>query len=61
MCAEITVSPNCAITYPTNAIDKKEDDFLLGQKDNFIKVNQNTGLTKREINKAIKILTRLKE
>ena len=38
-----------------------DTDFLLGQKDNFIKVNQNTGLTKREINKAIKILTRLKE
>ena len=37
-----------------------DTDFLLGQKDNFIKVNQNTGLTKREINKAIKILTRLK-
>ena len=35
-----------------------DTDFLLGQKDNFIKVNQNTGLTKREINKAIKILTR---
>lgn len=37
-----------------------DTDFLLGQKDNFIRVNQNTGLTKREINKAIKILTRLK-
>ena len=37
-----------------------DTDFLLGQKDNFIKVTQNTGLTKREINKAIKILTRLK-
>lgn len=33
-------------------------DFLLGQKEHFIKTNQQTGLTKRDINKAIKLLTR---
>ena len=35
-----------------------DTDFLLGQKDNFIQTNQQTGLTQRNINKAIKILTR---
>ena len=35
-----------------------DSDFLLGQKDNFIQTNQQTGLTQRNINKAIKILTR---
>lgn len=36
------------------------EDMLYGQKDNFIKINQNTGLTKRHIAKAIKILNREK-
>jgi len=35
-----------------------DSDFLLGQKDHFIQTNQQTGLTQRNINKAIKILTR---
>lgn len=34
------------------------EDMLLGQKDNFIKIHDYTGLTKRDINKARKILTR---
>ena len=33
-------------------------DMLYGQKDNFIKINPYTGITKRDINKAFKILTR---
>ena len=35
-----------------------DTDFLLGQKDNFIHINRNTGLTQADIDKAIKILTR---
>lgn len=35
-----------------------DSDFLLGQKDNFIKVNENTGLTMKHIKQAKKILTR---
>lgn len=34
------------------------EDMLLGQKDNFIKIHDHTGITKRDINKARKILTR---
>ena len=33
-------------------------DFLLGQKDNFIQVDRQTGLTQVDIDKAIKILNR---
>ena len=33
-------------------------DFLLGQKDHFIQTNEQTGLTEKDINKAIEILTR---
>ena len=33
-------------------------DFLMGQKDNFIQVNPETGLTQADIDKARKILTR---
>lgn len=33
-------------------------DFLLGQKDNFIRINRQTGLTQADIDKARKILTR---
>ena len=35
-----------------------DTDFLLGQKDNFIKIDENTGITMKHIKKAIKILTR---
>lgn len=35
-----------------------DTDFLLGQKDNFIKINSETGITEQEIEKAIKILNR---
>lgn len=35
-----------------------DSDMLYGQKDNFIKVDVYTGLTKRHINKALKILMR---
>ena len=35
-----------------------DTDFLLGQKDNFIHVSRQTGLTQADIDKAIKILTR---
>ena len=34
------------------------EDMLLGQKDNFIKIHDYQGITKRDINKARKILTR---
>ena len=33
-------------------------DFLLGQKDNFIRINRQTGITQADIDKARKILTR---
>lgn len=33
-------------------------DMLLGQLDNFIRTDRNTGLTQEDIDKAIKILTR---
>ena len=33
-------------------------DFLLGQKDNFIKIDENTGITMKHIKKAMKMLTR---
>lgn len=33
-------------------------DFLLGQKDNFIHISRQTGVTQADIDKAIKILTR---
>lgn len=33
-------------------------DFLLGQKDNFIRINRQTGITQADIDKAVKILTR---
>ena len=35
-----------------------DTDFLLGQKDNFIKIDENTGITMKHIKKAMKILTR---
>ncbi len=35
-----------------------DTDFLLGQKDNFIHVSRQTGLTQADIDKARKILTR---
>lgn len=35
-----------------------DSDFLLGQKDNFIRTNRRTGLTQADIDKAKKILTR---
>lgn len=35
-----------------------DTDFLLGQVDNFIQTDRNTGLTQEDINKARKILTR---
>ena len=35
-----------------------DTDFLLGQKDNFIRTNRLTGLTQADIDKAIKILNR---
>lgn len=35
-----------------------DTDFLLGQKDNFIHINEQTGITDSDIDKAIKILTR---
>ena len=35
-----------------------DTDFLLGQADNFIHVNEQTGLTQADIDKAIKILKR---
>lgn len=35
-----------------------DSDFLLGQKDNFIRTNRLTGLTQADIDKAIKILNR---
>ena len=35
-----------------------DEDILYGQKDHFIHTNQQTGLTQRDINKAIKLLTR---
>ena len=35
-----------------------DTDFLLGQKDNFIRTDEQTGLTQENINQAIKILTR---
>lgn len=37
-----------------------DTDFLLGQKDNFIRIDERTGLMEEDINKAIKILTRSK-
>ena len=33
-------------------------DFLLGQKDNFVRINKQTGITQADIDKARKILTR---
>jgi len=33
-----------------------DTDMLLGQKDNFVKTNRETGITQRDINKAKKIL-----
>lgn len=36
-------------------------DFLLGQKDNFIRINRQTGLTQADIDKARKILNREEE
>ena len=35
-----------------------DTNFLLGQKDNFIHINDNTGITDEDIEKAIKILMR---
>ena len=35
-----------------------DTDFLLGQKDNFIQIDENTGITMKHIKKAMKILTR---
>lgn len=35
-----------------------DGDFLLGQKDNFIRTNRLTGLTQADIDRAIKILNR---
>ena len=35
-----------------------DTDFLLGQKDNFIQINEEFGLTDEDIDKAIKILNR---
>lgn len=35
-----------------------DTDFLLGQKDNFIHVNERTGLTEEDVEKARKILMR---
>lgn len=35
-----------------------DTDFLLGQKDNFIHINEQTGLTDKDVEKARKILTR---
>ncbi len=35
-----------------------DTDFLLGQVDNFIRIDRNTGLTQENIDKARKILTR---
>ena len=35
-----------------------DTDFLLGQKDNFIQVDDNTGLTMEDVNKAREILLR---
>lgn len=35
-----------------------DTDFLLGQKDNFIHINDNTGITDEDVEKAIKILMR---
>ena len=35
-----------------------DSDFLLGQKDNFIRTNRLTGLTQADIDKARKILNR---
>ena len=35
-----------------------DTDMLLGQKDNFIRTDEQTGLTNEDIDKAIKILTR---
>lgn len=35
-----------------------DSDFLLGQKDNFIQTDRETGLTQADIDKAIKILNR---
>lgn len=50
--------------YPENNIDYEyvifddNEDMLFGQKDNFIKIHDYQGITKRDINKARKILTR---
>lgn len=35
-----------------------DSDFLLGQANNFVRVNRETGLTQEDIDKAIKILNR---
>ena len=35
-----------------------DTDFLLGQKDNFIHINRQTGITQADIDRAVKILTR---
>lgn len=35
-----------------------DSDMLLGQKDNFIQTNRQTGITQEDIDKAIKILNR---
>ena len=48
-------SLNCDYEY---VILDDDQDMLYGQKDNFIHVNRVSGLTKRNINKARKILTR---
>lgn len=37
-----------------------DEDMLYGQKNHFIKTDEERGITKRDINKAIKILTRSK-
>lgn len=38
-----------------------DSDFLLGQKDNFIRTDRRTGLTQADIDRAIKILNRENE
>lgn len=50
-----TPSQNCDYEY---VIFDDDQDMLYGQKDNYIHVNRVYGLTKRNINKARKILNR---
>ena len=68
MCTKFADDYNGEPYYTKHSHEEDEDyeyvifdddtDFLLGQKDNFIQINEEFGLTDEDIDKAIKILNR---